>query len=54
MYNKNGEGNIYWKDDDININWPINNPVISTRDKNAPTFKQWLKSDESNCFIQEL
>ena len=53
-YSSNGEGNILWKDEDIGINWPLKDPVISSRDENAPSLKQWLESDESNNFVQEL
>ena len=54
VYNSNNEGNIYWKDNDIDIKWPINDPIISSRDENAPSLKQWLASDESNNFVQDL
>ena len=31
---------IAWDDPDLNINWPIKDPIISQRDKNNPTLKQ--------------
>ncbi|MBU0572439.1 dTDP-4-dehydrorhamnose 3,5-epimerase family protein [Patescibacteria group bacterium] len=31
---------IAWDDPDLNINWPIKNPVISERDRNNPTMRE--------------
>lgn len=31
---------IAWDDPDLNINWPISNPVISQRDKNNPRLRE--------------
>lgn len=31
---------IIWNDPDINIPWPIKDPIISERDKNNPTLRQ--------------
>lgn len=31
---------VAWDDPDININWPVKNPIISQRDKNNPTLRQ--------------
>ena len=30
---------IAWDDPDLNINWPVKNPIISERDKNNPTLR---------------
>lgn len=30
---------IAWNDPDLNIDWPIKNPIISDRDKNNPTLR---------------
>jgi dTDP-4-dehydrorhamnose 3,5-epimerase len=49
-YNMSGESSILWNDTDININWRINNPVLSNKDKNAQTLKEWLQKEESNFF----
>tara|TARA_Y100001970_G_C13859702_1_gene663488 strand:- start:48 stop:584 length:537 start_codon:yes stop_codon:yes gene_type:complete len=37
------ESGILWNDKDINIKLPVNNPKISTKDKNLPSFKDFLK-----------
>lgn len=31
---------IAWDDPDLNIKWPIKNPIISERDKNNPTLRE--------------
>lgn len=31
---------IAWNDPDLNIKWPIKNPIISDRDKNNPTLRE--------------
>jgi dTDP-4-dehydrorhamnose 3,5-epimerase len=31
---------IAWNDPDLNINWPIKDPIISERDKNNPTLRE--------------
>ena len=34
-YDPSDEGSILWSDPDLDISWPIANPVLSTKDKNA-------------------
>ena len=34
-YDPSDEGSILWNDPDLNIPWPIANPVLSTKDKRA-------------------
>lgn len=41
VYNKNAEGCILWNDSDLGINWKINNPIISEKDKLGEKFKQF-------------
>ena len=38
FYNKASEGSIRWNDPDLNINWNIENPVLSEKDKVSPLF----------------
>ena len=40
---KNSEKGIIFNDKDLRINWPIKRPIISTKDKNNLTLKQFLK-----------
>lgn len=41
-YNSKGEGGIIYNDIDININWKIKSPVISQKDKNLQSFKDYM------------
>ena len=41
---KRYEIGILWKDKDLNIKWPIKNPLISLRDKKNLTFSKFLDS----------
>lgn len=39
VYNKESEGSLLWNDKDLAIDWKIENPILSERDKNNPIFK---------------
>jgi len=40
---KNYEVGILWNDKNININWPTKNPVVSKKDNNNISFKEYCK-----------
>lgn len=42
VYNKASEGSIRWNDPDLNIDWGINNPILSEKDMNSPLFKDFI------------
>ena len=42
IYNKESEGSILWNDPDINIDWNIENPILSEKDKISPLFKDFV------------
>ena len=42
IYNKASEGSILWNDPDLNINWGIQYPVISDKDRISPKFKNFI------------
>lgn len=44
VYNKESEGSIRWNDPDLNINWGIENPILSEKDKISPLFKDFKSS----------
>jgi dTDP-4-dehydrorhamnose 3,5-epimerase len=50
IYNKRGEGGIRWNDAEIGIEWPIQDPVLSSKDANAPTLREWLAMANSEHF----
>ena len=41
FYNKESECSILWNDPDINIEWNIENPILSDKDKISPLFKNF-------------
>jgi dTDP-4-dehydrorhamnose 3,5-epimerase len=43
-YNAIGEGGIQFDDAELAIKWPINNPEISKRDKEQPSFSDYKES----------
>lgn len=43
VYNKQAEGAIKWNDPDLNIEWDINSPLLSAKDKVAPSFKDYIR-----------
>ncbi len=42
VYNKNSEGSILWCDPDLNIDWKVENPILSDKDKTGPLFKDFV------------
>jgi dTDP-4-dehydrorhamnose 3,5-epimerase len=43
-YTPASEGTIAWNDPDLAIDWPIKNPILSKRDQNGLTLKQYLQN----------
>ncbi len=41
FYNKESEDSIYWNDPDLNINWGIENPILSDKDKHGKRLKEF-------------
>ena len=39
FYAPDDEGGILWSDPDLNINWPVPNPLLSTRDSGYPRLR---------------
>ena len=38
VYNKKSEGSLLWNDNDLDIDWKINNPIISEKDLKSEKF----------------
>jgi dTDP-4-dehydrorhamnose 3,5-epimerase len=50
IYNAQTDVAIQFDDPDIGIQWPIQSPQISERDRQAIPLKEWLRSPQSDCF----
>ena len=50
IYNGAGESGIVWNDPQIGIEWPVEDPILSEKDRNAQLLSQWLEREESNRF----
>ncbi len=42
-YDPSDEGSIIWNDSDLNIKWPVENPIVSPKDQNAKSIKDLKK-----------
>ena len=42
FYNPDAEQGILWNDSDLNIDWPVEIPFLSEKDKNNMTFKEFV------------
>ena len=49
LYQPEQEYTICWDDKDININWGINTPIISEKDKNGISLETYKKSEKINA-----
>lgn len=50
LYSNKSESGIRWDDPKIGIKWPITDPSLSEKDRNAQTLEQWLARPESDNF----
>jgi dTDP-4-dehydrorhamnose 3,5-epimerase len=50
IYNPKGEGGIRWNDPELGIEWPVEDPILSEKDKVQPTLREWLARPESDHF----
>ncbi len=51
IYNPEGESGILWNDPAIGIAWPVDEPILSGKDRDAQTLMEWLARPESDHFI---
>src|SRR5271157_5760232 len=47
IYNNKSESGIRWDDPEIGIEWPLQDVLLSEKDRNAQTLAQWLSRPES-------
>ncbi len=45
FYNPELESEVYWDDPTIGIDWMVENPILSVRDKNAPLLDTFLRNN---------
>jgi dTDP-4-dehydrorhamnose 3,5-epimerase len=50
IYNNKAESGIRWDDPQIAIQWPVKDPLLSEKDRNAQTLAEWLSRPESGNF----
>lgn len=39
LYNRDAEGAVLWNDPEIGIDWPLEGPTLSKKDRSAPTLR---------------
>ncbi len=39
-YDANDEGGLHWRDSDVGITWPVNDPIVTSRDEHYPKLKE--------------
>lgn len=47
QYSSKAESGILWNDPEIGIEWPIKNPILSSKDMKAQTLREWSAKPES-------
>jgi dTDP-4-dehydrorhamnose 3,5-epimerase len=50
LYNVKAESGILWNDPDVGIEWPLSDPILSEKDRNAQTLAQWAENPLSEHF----
>ena len=50
IYNNKAEAGIRWSDPEIGIDWPIKDPELSEKDRDAQSLAEWLASPNSEHF----
>ena len=50
VYSNKCESGILWNDPEIGIKWPVENPILSEKDKKAQTLAEWLETEDSSYF----
>ena len=45
FYNKESDGGVAYDDPDLGIVWPIEEKILSEKDKNHPTLKELIEKE---------
>jgi dTDP-4-dehydrorhamnose 3,5-epimerase len=51
LYNSKAESGICWNDPRIGIEWPVSEPSLSDKDRQAQTLERWLTRPDSGHFV---
>ena len=51
IYGSKAESAIRWNDPDIGIEWPLEDVLLSQKDREARTLTEWLTSPNSEHFL---
>jgi dTDP-4-dehydrorhamnose 3,5-epimerase len=51
IYSSKAESGIRWDDPDIGIEWPLEDVLVSQKDRDARTLAEWLASPDSDHFL---
>ena len=46
-YSPEGEGGILWNDPELAIAWPVENPIVASRDQTLPTFAEHRRAERT-------
>ena len=46
VYAPDYEGGLIWNDPDVNIQWPIEDPIVSPKDQRWPTLRELIERNE--------
>lgn len=44
LYNPSSEGGVLWNDPELAIQWPVKDPILSSRDQGLPSFAQYRQA----------
>jgi dTDP-4-dehydrorhamnose 3,5-epimerase len=50
VYNGSAESGIHWNDPEIGIQWPVEEPIVSPKDADAQSLRDWLARPEAASF----
>lgn len=48
VYNSKGESGIRWNDPEVGIDWPVKDPILSSKDEKAQLLDEWLNTENSD------
>jgi dTDP-4-dehydrorhamnose 3,5-epimerase len=52
-YTPSAEGTVSWNDPDINVDWPLDDPVLSQRDQSGKSLRQYMENPAFTYRVME-